>query len=67
MTAINQPAPLMDSAPVAEWLGISPNALAKMRVEGTGPAFIRVGSRIKYAISDVEDYINTNRRTSTVA
>lgn len=65
MTSATTPAPLMDSTPVSKWLDISPNALAKMRMDGTGPAFIKIGSRIKYHPDDVAEWIASNRHTTT--
>ena len=35
------------------------------RVEGYGPPFIRIGRSIRYAVPDVMDWLNRNRRTST--
>lgn len=58
--------PLASSKEVAEYIGVTPNALAKMRMEGTGPEFIRVGPRnIKYRWSAVGEWIEANTHTST--
>lgn len=60
--------PLATSKEVAEYLGISPNRLAKMRMDGTGPEFIRVNSRIiRYEWAAVHQWIAERTRTSTAA
>lgn len=58
--------PLASSKDVAEFLGITANGLAKMRMTGGGPAFIRVGARnIKYRWSDVHAWLEANTHTTT--
>ena len=43
---------------VAEAVGISDNALRQQRYRGGGPRFIRVGSRVRYRWSDVEQWLD---------
>ena len=58
--------PLASSKEVAEFIGVTPNALSKMRMAGDGPAFIRVGARnIKYSWKDVHAWISERRHTTT--
>lgn len=58
--------PLASSKAVAEFIDSTPNALAKMRMEGTGPAFIRMGARnIKYRWTDVYAWLDANTHTTT--
>ncbi len=33
------------------------NTLAKMRVSGEGPAFHKLGKRVRYSMSDLEDWL----------
>ena len=40
---------------------------AKWRWNGTGPAFVKFGSRVLYRKADVEQWIAANVRTSTSA
>jgi Helix-turn-helix domain len=50
----------------AEYLGgIDVGTLAKWRHYGRGPAHVRIGSRIFYDQSDLDQYIDAHRRTST--
>jgi hypothetical protein len=50
----------------AELLGnISPKTLQAWRVSGRGPVFIKVGRLVRYQMSDLEIFLNHNRRRST--
>jgi len=57
-----------DMAPadqVAEVLDTTPAGLAQMRYRGTGPRFIKRGSRVLYRWSDIADYLDKNTLTRT--
>ena len=56
---------LLTTAEVAERLRVSQSFLAKARVTGQGPRFIKVGRSCRYRISDVESYERSRARTST--
>jgi hypothetical protein len=45
---------------VAAALGTSEAGLAQMRYRGTGPRFIKRGSRVLYRWSDVRAYLDAN-------
>ncbi len=49
----------------AERLGVSAAFLNKLRSLGGGPVFIRLGRRVVYAVADLDDWQNQNRRRST--
>lgn len=50
----------------ARLLGLSPSTLAKMRLRGDGPPFIKAGARvILYAKEDLETWLASRRRRST--
>ncbi len=50
----------------AEYLGLSPSTLAKMRLRGDGPPYSKVGPRIVvYDVVDLESYLADRRRHST--
>lgn len=58
--------PLAAPVEVAEFLGVSPNALAKMRMTGNGPEFLRVNARtIRYRWEAVESWLNGQTHTTT--
>ncbi|MCV7251628.1 helix-turn-helix domain-containing protein [Mycobacterium hackensackense] len=46
---------------VAECLRTTKSSLAQMRYRGTGPAFIRVGRRVLYRWSDVDEFLAEHR------
>jgi hypothetical protein len=50
---------------VAETLDTSVMGLAQMRYRGTGPKFIKRGSRVLYRWSDVSDYLDGRTRART--
>ena len=49
----------------ADWLGLSPRTLDRYRVSGEGPVFHRFGGRVRYLLTDLEDWAQARRRTST--
>lgn len=63
-----------DSAPdlltpteLAERYRIPTATAAKWRWNGSGPAFVKFGTRVLYRQSDVESWITSNLKTSTSA
>ena len=44
---------------------VATNTLAKWRVSGNGPCFLKVGSRIFYQQSDLDAWLASCRRSST--
>ena len=50
----------------AVYVGLARSTLEKMRVYGTGPQFVRLGSRaIGYFVKDLDEWLDRQRRTST--
>jgi predicted DNA-binding transcriptional regulator AlpA len=56
---------LLNPAEVAKLLGVSPSWLAKSRLTGTGPRFIKIGRAVRYARSAVREFILSRQRHST--
>lgn len=49
------PAPrFVDTAEAARILGLSPRTLEKQRCQGRGPAYHKLGSRVLYALVELE-------------
>ena len=44
---------------------LKPRTLEKWRVEGRGPAFHKIGSRVFYDIRDLDAWLDSQRRKST--
>lgn len=57
--------PLMDTRQAARLLRLAPSTLAKARLSGTGPCFVKLGASVRYRRSDVERYIAEHTRSST--
>ena len=50
----------------AEYVGLSPSTLAKMRLRGDGPLYSKAGPRvIIYDIADLESWLDSSKRRST--
>ena len=49
----------------ARCLGLSPSYLNKLRVFGGGPAYHKLGRRVLYRRSDLEQWLNGRRFEST--
>lgn len=48
---------------VSRWLGqVTKATLATWRSRGNGPAFVKVGGRVLYRVTDVEAYETKNTR-----
>jgi hypothetical protein len=45
--------------------GLSVQRLAKMRLDGTGPAYVKAGRSIRYLPEDLDAWLQANRRRST--
>lgn len=52
---------------LSQLLRIPKGSLANMRISGNGPAFIKMGARIRYSSSDVDAWLAEQRRSSTSA
>jgi predicted DNA-binding transcriptional regulator AlpA len=61
----NEIDPLLHAAQVAKLLGVSISWLAKARLYGTGPRFIKIGRAVRYATSAVREFILSRQRNST--
>ncbi|MEO4042141.1 helix-turn-helix domain-containing protein [Hoeflea sp. CAU 1731] len=49
----------------ADYLGLSVSTLAKMRVYGRGPPFVKLGRRVGYTDPDLDEWLAANRFQST--
>ena len=57
--------PLLTVCETAEILRCSVHSLNKWRLTGNGPRFVRVGSRVRYRLSAIADFIENSTRAST--
>jgi predicted DNA-binding transcriptional regulator AlpA len=56
---------LLLPAEIAKLLKVSLSWLAKARLAGNGPAFVKIGRSIRYRRSAVQDYIRARTKVST--
>jgi predicted DNA-binding transcriptional regulator AlpA len=57
--------PLLHPKEVAKLLSVSDSWLAKSRLTGTGPHFVKIGRAVRYPGSAVREFIKARMRTST--
>ncbi len=55
----------LNSKQAADYLGLNPNTLAKMRVYGNGPKYRKHGFRVLYAFDDLNAWSEASMRSST--
>ena len=56
---------LLTEREVAQRLRLGTNTLAKWRIRGEGPRFIKIGARIRYDEREVAEWVASCRRAST--
>ncbi len=56
---------LLTTRETARFLKISKKTLERMRVEGRGPKFIKVGRNVRYRLDALHEWIETNTVLST--
>jgi predicted site-specific integrase-resolvase len=57
---------LLNARETAERLKVPPGTLRYWRCAGIGPAYVKLGGRVKYDEADVEAYVNANKRKPSV-
>jgi hypothetical protein len=53
------------AGPAADYLGVSQSTLAKRRMTGDGPPYLKLGKTIVYDVGDLDLYAEAHRRRST--
>lgn len=56
---------LLRPTQLASYLGISLPTLARWRLEGAGPSFLKIGSRVAYRREAVDQWLAKRERSST--
>jgi predicted DNA-binding transcriptional regulator AlpA len=57
--------PLYTPEETARKLKMGPSWLAKLRMRGTGPRYVKLGRAVRYPESAIRDYLKARTRTST--
>lgn len=58
---------LISTETAETYLNVPRNTLAKFRVTGGGPAFHKIGRRVRYRLSDLDAWLANRRYDSTSA
>lgn len=58
---------LLNPDQASEYLGLPKATLAKMRWAGTGCRFLKIGAKVYYRASDLDEWLTAHERTSTSA
>ncbi|HOT82896.1 MAG TPA: helix-turn-helix domain-containing protein [Candidatus Defluviicoccus seviourii] len=56
---------LLNTTEAALYTRLAPQTLAVRRLKGTGPVFLKVGSRVYYRRADLDSWLDGCARTST--
>ena len=66
MTRDSERTVVLRTTEAAQYVGLAPSTLSKMRVRGDGPAFCKVGPRVVvYRVPDLDHWLESRRRRST--
>ena len=61
----NKREPLLRPEEAGDYLSFTSGWLAKLRMNGQGPKFIKLGRKIRYARTDLDAWISAGRAAST--
>lgn len=56
---------ILDAAQAADHVRLSASTLAKLRLQGSGPRFLKLGRSIRYSTEDLDEWLFQNSRHST--
>lgn len=62
---LNNDEKFLNEKELANILNIKPETLRNWRWDGKGPIYIKIGSNVRYRMSDVQDFLNGRIRRST--
>lgn len=54
---------LLTAEEAATFFGVKPNTLAKWRTAGIGPAYVKVGSLVRYPQEAIKTFLEVNTMT----
>lgn len=66
-TTARRGSPFLTTAQAAQYLGLSPRTLERMRTLGYGPKYRKHGRHVRYLITDLDEWSTAQARLSTPA
>lgn len=63
--ALSQFRPKLRTDGAAKYLGVSSSTLEKLRLTGGGPTYVKLGRTVVYDQSNLDEWVDANRRRST--
>lgn len=57
--------PLLNERQVAEITGMSVRSLQTWRLRGGGPAYVKLGTAVRYRRGDIDAWLESNLKSST--
>jgi len=57
--------PKLDTPEAADYLGLKPRTMEKLRIVGGGPRYQKLGRRVKYPVSELDRWAAARLRSST--
>src|ERR1035437_1476622 len=64
-TSISSKPHVLTAKDAARYLGLAPQTLAKMRLDGSSPPYFKVGRRVLYSPEELDAWLALRRRRST--
>lgn len=65
MDDLNARSTTIDTDEAARRIGLQPGTLHNMRWRGDGPPFLKIGGRVRYRVTDLAEWLDSRRRSST--
>lgn len=59
------PIRMMRTSEAAEYCGSSASTFEKLRLFGGGPRYLKLGRRVVYSLTDLDEWLASKRRSST--
>ena len=66
-TLLHEIPALLRETDAAAYIGLSVRTLRRWRFIGKGPTFRKLGSAVRYAVADLNGFLDASRRNSTSA
>ena len=57
--------PLLSTAQASQYVGLARQTMARLRVEGAGPSYYKLGSKVAYRQSTLDAWLTARARRST--